>query len=689
MSRPGGGGGGASFSGIDPEKLPVTISTLDSDREKLRSNAASFKSDFTRHGLDTQPLDRMLAIAGWVDDQMPMLRRRQHLAVAADQYAPARTTLVWIDESQVTKAATGKAAADGKKLADQFRSAMKDGGVPENLYNQLAASAQDGDFVTAFYHELGPDQLFALSNTMASDPYDDRYRKHPAEPASDRALIAKTFAAFTHTATEGMSAKQKQDYWSTWFDRFQDPIHGFRPDLLLPLLSGGTDDKDFLLALGNRIFAPPKGQNVDQWMRGPGGNAFTGDHVAEFYTALSQNPEAAGEFMAQHPDVIDSGLTGGLNDTATRTHAFVDMVKAGTTGLHASNVKLSGQNTAMLLTDNFQHAQAGEHPLSEVSLMYSEIMAQHWDDLQFAVTSPAQDGFYSSPQWDADAYLKAQNPRRPGIEVSPDLWQSFMQESIRNPHAAASMSALFESSQKRYTMDISNSTRSDNQAVSYLSFEKGLMGDFYATAFTATQDSLGKEQQQWVDDMNAFRSTLVDTAQGLITGGPTAAADMAKAKGQELAIGTLKGWINNAIAVKPDDAPKDLLDSIKGLKDAKVEVNWRKSMGDRAAVIVSTGFPQKNLTPVTYHLEGKPSITYTGDPRGDHGNHTTNPPPPVYIHGPADDFVAAIKKNGGEVDVTKMTPLQRDAYGRWMQDPAVVAKLGRDQYWTELLGQGE
>jgi hypothetical protein len=685
MSRPGGDGGGGSFSGIDPERLPVTISTLDSDREKLRSNATSFKSQFALHGLDTQPLDRMLTICSWVDDQMPMLRRRQHLAVAADQYAPAGTTVVWIDESQVTNAATGKASADGKRLADEFKHSMKDDTVPEGLYEQLATSAQDGDFVKAFYDELGPAQLFALSNTMASDPGP----KDSDELKSDRTLIAETFATFTRTATDGMTAKRKHDYWNTWFDRFQDPIHGFRPDLLLPLISGGTDDKDFLLALGNRIFSPPKGKNIDQWMRGPGGSAFKGDHLAEFYTALSKNPEAAGEFMSRHPDVIDSGLTGGLNDTAARTHAFVDMVKAGTTGLHASDVKLSDQNTAMILTDNFKHANAGEHPLSEVSLMYSEMMAQHWDDLQFAVTSPAQDGFYSSTQWDADAYLRAQNPKRPGIEVSPGVWQSFMQESIRNPHAAASMSALFESSQKQYTLDISNATRSDNNSVSYLNFSKGLMGDFYATAFTATAKSLKDQQQQWVDDMNASRSTLVDTAEGLATGGPTAAVDMAKEKGQELAINALKGWINNAISVKPDDAPKDLLDSIKGLRNAKDEVNWRKSMGDRAAVIVTTGFPQKNLTPVSFNLDGKPSIIYTGDPRGDHGKHTTNPPPPVYIHGPRDDFVAAIKKNGGEVDVTKMTPSQRDAYARWMQDPAVVTKLGHDKYWVEVLGQGE
>lgn len=684
MAQPGDAGTGPGFSGIDPGKLTATIGTLDSDREKLRSHATSFKSEFLRHGLDTQPLNRLLGIAGWVDDQMPMLRRRRHLAVAVSQGEPAGTHVVWIDESQVTKAATAKATADGRKLADQFGDTMKNGGVPEDLYAQLAASEDDGDFIKAFYDELGPDRLLALSDDMASNPYDDRYAKHPDELKSDRALIGRTFAAFTDTATEGMSAKQKEDYWNTWFGRFQDPIHGFRPDLLIPLLAGGTDDKAFLLALGNRVFTPPKGQNVDQWLRGPGGNAFQGDHLAEFYTALSKNPQAAGEFMAQHPDVVASGLTGGLNDTGSRTHAFVDMVKAGTTGLHASDVELSDQNTAMILTDNYKSSQDGEHPLGEVSLMYSEMIAQHWGDLQYAVTSPAQDAFYSSTGWDASQYLKTQDASRPGIEVSPDVWQSFAEESIRNPHAAASLSALFEASQKKFVLDISNAKRTDNNSVSGMSFEKGLMGNFYATAFKHTEDSLGDAQQKWVDDMNGFRSAVVATA----TGGPAAALDMAKEKGQELAIGTLNTWISQSIEVKPDDAPKDLMDSIKGLQDAKVEVNWRKSMADRAAVIVATGFPQHNLAPVNFNLPGKPSVTYTGDPRGDHGKHVTNPPPPVYIHGPADDFVAAIKSNGGEVDVAKMTPLQRDAYSRWLQDPAVVAKLGHDQFWDELIGQG-
>ncbi|MFI0939659.1 hypothetical protein [Streptomyces sp. NPDC021020] len=658
---PGGGNPSAQFSGIDPARLPTTISTLDANRDRLRSSATSYKSQFEQHGLDTQPLTKLLGIASWIDDQMPMLRRRQHLAIAADQYADIGTKIVWIDETKVTPGAAAKSAADGKKLADDFKDELGDGDVPDDLWDQLQAQSHDADFVNAFYKELGPDQFYAIT-TVANAPGADG----KPDPARQR-LASATFGMFTHTATEGMNAKQKEAYWNTWLDDFHDPINGFRPDQLMPMLSVGPADKDFLLALGNRIFSPPPGQNVDEWMRdGPS----PGDPLAQFYTAMSNNPEAAGEFMAQHPDLIDAGLTGGLNTSDARTDAFVAMVKAGTTGLHATNVKLSDENTAMILSDNARHSKNGEHPLSEVSLMYSEMIAQHWDDLQYGVTSPTRKAFFSSEGWDPKAYREAQDSHRPGIEASPDLWQLFVQESIRNPHAAASVSTLFDSSQKKYANDISNAQRSHPGAVGYMSFEKGLMGDFYATAYSKTAESLKDEQQQWVEEMNASRTMLVETATGLAFGGPQATIDAAKESGQELALSTLQGWIAQSMEYKPNDAPADLLAQIEGLKKATVEVSWEESMGDRASAMVAKGFPQPNLKPVNFNLDGQTSRTYTGDPYGRDGRNTLKPPPPVYIHGKNDDFIQVIKDNNGEVDVNKMTPEQRP------RRPAAVSATG-------------
>ncbi|MFI0722778.1 hypothetical protein [Streptomyces sp. NPDC021224] len=191
--------------------------------------------------------------------------------------------------------------------------------------------------------------------------------------------------------------------------------------------------------------------------------------------------------------------------------------------------------------------------------------------------------------------------------------------------------------------------------------------------------------------MNASRTALVETAVGLAAGGPTAAIDTAKETGQELALSTLTGWITNTMTVKPDDAPHDLLASIKGVEDADVkqEGTWTGAMNHAAADMVADGFPQPTLVPVSFGLEHQKERTYTGDPYGQVGKNSVKPPPPVYIHGHGapDDFVQAIARNNGEVDVQKMTPAQRDAYTRWLHDPAVVAKMSKDGLWTQAIGQ--
>lgn len=60
-----------TFSGIDPDKLPGTINSLERDKNRLQESAARFRTRFTRYGLDTRPLDRLIAISRWADGELP------------------------------------------------------------------------------------------------------------------------------------------------------------------------------------------------------------------------------------------------------------------------------------------------------------------------------------------------------------------------------------------------------------------------------------------------------------------------------------------------------------------------------------------------------------------------------------------------------------------------------------------
>jgi hypothetical protein len=255
--RPDDGGGGESvFSGIDPAKLNATINSVRQDQETLEGRASYYKTQLAYYGIGTPELGDVLKVAGWARDELPMLTRRYHLALAADEpypSAPKGSLMVSINEGMVGQKAT--AERNGKELAERFKKDFS-GDNSAALFAELEANADDADFVKAFYKALGPDKLVWLSNEMADDPYDDYYDKHPDALTHDRNLIAKTLGTFSKLAFEGETAKEKQASWNKWFDKFaMDPQRGFRPDRLMPLLAGGSYDKDFLVSLGDRVFS--------------------------------------------------------------------------------------------------------------------------------------------------------------------------------------------------------------------------------------------------------------------------------------------------------------------------------------------------------------------------------------------------------------------------------------------------
>lgn len=119
-------GEGDGFSGIDPDHLAGTIQSLQKDQEKLKSSATWIKSSFERYGVETEPLTELLAIAGWSENQLPMLRRRHHLSIAEDEkYGHGYKGMVRIKESMVGQ--TKQSQANGKKLGDEFKKKLENG----------------------------------------------------------------------------------------------------------------------------------------------------------------------------------------------------------------------------------------------------------------------------------------------------------------------------------------------------------------------------------------------------------------------------------------------------------------------------------------------------------------------------------------------------------------------------------
>ncbi|MFD8521805.1 hypothetical protein ACFV2D_17540 [Streptomyces capillispiralis] len=169
-----------NFSGINPDNLMRTIKDLESGSKALHSTKAVYLSRFRGLGLDTAQLTEIGRIARWVDDELPMLRRRQALAAAMETDRKgfgSRTgtgtgtgAMVQVREPV---AGIGEARAEGEALAEEIHEAadLTPGAAGTEFHRiaeVLAEHRGDPDFTSAFYAKLDPALLKVLPVTVAA-----------------------------------------------------------------------------------------------------------------------------------------------------------------------------------------------------------------------------------------------------------------------------------------------------------------------------------------------------------------------------------------------------------------------------------------------------------------------------------------------------------------------------------------
>jgi hypothetical protein len=670
------------FSGIDATALQKMTDSFKKDKDHLRDRASSYKSDFAGHGLDTSSLSELVGICGWLDDQMPMLTRRYHLAIAADKPYPGQKGMVEIDESMV--GTTAQSQKDGKALADQFDKSLDDGDDPgEDLFAALKAHADDPDFLKAFYDQLGPQRLMQLTNDQAGTPY-GRYGDHKDQAAADRDIIAKTFGTYTKVAFEGQTAEQKQASWNKWFDKSMFPNQAFRADYMTALLPGGSQDKDFLVALGDRVWDEKNStRSGSQWMNGSGKGPFDGDHYTQLFNAIAGNPEASGEFMDHNYASLQTVMyphgPWDLGQPPSRAQAFADMLKSGTIDLKSTNRPLAEKLTGRILMDNYRHMNGDMkdvHTYGPIDVYYGKLLTANWSDMVYGITSPTGNKLWGADataggftekmsQWDQKAFLAGQDPNRPGLEVGAPLWQAMLNESCRDPTTAGNMSALFDSFRTQITEEVNSAEKdTDDHAQDFRMMQNGMMMKAYSQAFEYAKSNIEGDATKWAEGVNSARTALIkgvtDVAVAGATGGATAITELGTAKAGELggtAQDLIVDFVAAGISVKPEDAPGGLADKYKKINEAQLDTSWQYNYQAAAnAQLHDGGFSPDVTEPVTIHPRGGKPITYTGDPKG-------------YIKAPEDNF---LDKNGEVKNVDEMTPRQRTAYSNWLIDPAIV-----------------
>ncbi|WP_328431946.1 DUF6571 family protein [Streptomyces sp. NBC_00453] len=122
------GSSGGVFSGIDPDKLNGTIDSVRRDQSTLQDRASYYKTQLAYYGIGTKEFADVLHVASWAQDELPMLKRRFHLAMKMDNDPyPGVKGMVQINEAAVSRAANAAAAKAAKRATEL---AKKD---PEDL----------------------------------------------------------------------------------------------------------------------------------------------------------------------------------------------------------------------------------------------------------------------------------------------------------------------------------------------------------------------------------------------------------------------------------------------------------------------------------------------------------------------------------------------------------------------------
>ncbi|MGE9695184.1 hypothetical protein ACQKFA_15585 [Streptomyces sp. CH6] len=680
------------FSGIDPDKLAETIASLDSDQKELRNSVTWIKSSFGQYGIDTDPLVRLGTIAGWAENQLPGLRRRLHLSIAEHTQYSVKG-YVRIDEAKV--GAAKQAAADGKKAGEKWKEQIEKGDISPEIFATLTTNSTDADYLKGFYDALGPQALSMLSLSMG-DHMNERYKDHPDRLEADRKVLADTFGTYTKVAFEGKTAKQKQEAWNHWFDKGAiGPREVFRPDLLIPLLPGGKQDKDFLVALGDRVLDTKVKTHASEveWMGQSGlmAGEWGKDAYTQLFTAIGADAAASGEWMDHNAEWVDRSLynTGpwSVDHPKERGEAFLKLLTSATVSLRTDNPRLAEKNTAFLLFQNAQHREdmPGVHPIDGAAQLYTNIITAYWDDLEMSVTSPVGNSLWSGgKEWDYASFLKAQDSSRSGIEVSQDLWAELLVEAGRDPKGAGVIGSLFQAYDQQM-VNVGNTTRREGtttDATGYLSVRQGLMKRFYYINTKKSQEELSGDIDKWVEETNAFRDGLIDQITGAAAGG-LGGAGLAGVKGAVIgsaysaAQDLLTGWIKQGVHVDKSDAPGELRRSLKEIGDAEIDSSWQASYQDQANDLLRKGEKWDAHLPHDVKIAGIDSMnrkqrehvpelgldtSKQGDPHQYIGNDSSR------------NFLQA---DGTVKDADKMTPTQRQAYAQWLQDPTVVAKVYR------------
>ena len=652
---------GGNFQGINPSMLQQLIKSLNSGVTGAQPLANSYVSQFTRVGLDTGPIQKLLADYGWASAQQPMLNRRYSLA----SHQPSGDfTDGWTEEGAGALFYTTSAAAKGAGTADAkqmqaYLDAHDWSGIQKEL-DAMSQNGDDADYMAAFFSQLGPKGLYALSLYAQGGPSSDAANEQEVQQIVGSGLATASYEMpLTMNFLQGMEPENPEPGYST-----EMLPGGWDSAALAPFLTEGEFSSQWLQTISPAVLYR---KDVEMGAPLPGG-------YDAIFTAISSNPEFAAQFYKTN--------SGQLNDYMTDPELYHILASGQGFGkfLEAATIPPQGDTSTKPFTDNAaQFVQlfggGSQDTSSDVRQAMAAVAMNYFGDIQGTVTAAAP-GAGSS------------------MGLSASEWGSFVQNAMQDKTAAAFLMTSYASWRGQQISDsvASNGQGDGKSAALYAGYWNdqsiGMLDYFFASNYQAAGHQAGEGSNAVLETLteafNAGAATLLTSvAFGPEAGAVELLADAGKdafSSATESTLGKITGPLteggDGGAANASDAADKVFSDlsTIQGRWSSDVTTAWNQSQQNGAT---PGQVNPKDFPPVYYN-----GVQYTADPH-------------QYEQQYGGNFLSS---DGTVMDPSQMSAKQLAAYNAWLQDPAISSAVATNfaaqsqgsfnSYYSSQLGGG-
>lgn len=605
-----------------------------------------------------------------------------------------------------------RADADaGQTLAEQIREDLQDDmEISDENLALLQDEAENADFVTALYEELGPQGIAALSWSAQRD-------LSPAAGDEDRgqALFEALSTTLTVAANNGVIDGDWLDDFNPdgFFDNFDmteyrrydedgDEIPVSAMSLLIPLMQTNADGtsklpSDVLGEIGTRAFdhldypTDDVFETYNPLQDGDTDSPYDANHFLTLFQQLEQDPEAANMTLMDNFDVLQEFGRGEGPSQATYEgiqdilgDSVAGMLEAGTVGLSDANNDGQLDNTEYAFMGDALAARVfqntAQHPTLDYTDTYRHALGEvvtstrYFGDAMYSVTAIPQGGMLGT---DGDWYDYDSRAYRDGIELDRDVWAAVHQEVMADPEIA--MAVIDQTNQFMQAQtdaltaypDVRLAATGDDVDAGASSTHRYARDDAHAFLidnFNAAYEDIQSELQEIADSEEAANGAvgkLIDYASD-----PTAIPKNLIVDGVKVGVGWLFDQSNDA----DQEAIQQQLDQMNELRENQLEdLNSNPTQYTDIATNLLTPDGGRIDDVIVTNADGG-QTTYTGNPQTYIDQYTTEYPASAST-APYTVDATFIGPDGSLVPVGDMNDAQLQAYEAWLHDPAVQAEI--------------